>query len=133
MYHGANRLGGNSLLAAIYSGTVAAQTIGKDKSGIVSSPDFSEEILCAQKELDKRMQSKSRFSEVYIRQELAVLMKRNLGITRTEKDLNDGIESVDYFLSISDKLKYDCEISPYQGYSIKQMLLLAKAILMSAK
>lgn len=133
MYHGANRLGGNSLLAAIYSGTVAAQTIGKDKSGIVSSPDFSEEILCAQKELEKRMQSKSRFSAVYIRQELAVLMKRNLGITRTEKDLNDGIESVDYFLSISDKLKYDCEISPYQGYSIKQMLLLAKAILMSAK
>ena len=60
-------------------------------------------------------------------------MNRNLGITRTEKDLNEGIESVDYFLSVSDKLKYDCEVSPYQGYSIKQMLLLAKAILMSAK
>jgi succinate dehydrogenase / fumarate reductase flavoprotein subunit len=39
MYHGANRLGGNSLLAAVYSGQVAAEEIaGRSSSG--RAPDF---------------------------------------------------------------------------------------------
>ncbi|MBO5485434.1 MAG: hypothetical protein J5988_00685, partial [Eubacterium sp.] len=83
-------------------------------------------------ELQKRLQSKSKFSAVYIKQELADLMNKCLGITRREEKLRDGIESIDYYLSISDKLKFDSEISPYQGYSLKNMLLLSKAILLSA-
>ena len=42
------------------------------------------------------------------------------------------IESVDYYLSISEKLVYDSDVSPYIGYSLRPMLLLARAILTSA-
>ena len=67
-----------------------------------------------------------------MRNEIAKLMNDCLGITRTEEKLNEGIESVDYYLSISDRLMFDADVSPYVGYSIKPMLLLARAILTAA-
>ena len=55
-----------------------------------------------------------------------------LGITRTEEKLTEGIQSVDYYISISDKLMFDADVSPYVGYSMRPMLLLARAILACA-
>lgn len=130
-YHGANRLGGNSLLAAIYSGKVAAKAIGElEKSD--SIPDFSPYISEQERALEKRLASESRFSAVYIRNEITKLMNDCLGITRTEEKLLEGIRSVDYYISISDKLVYDSDVSPYIGYSLRPMLLLARVILTSA-
>ena len=76
--------------------------------------------------------SKSRFSAIYIRHEIEKLMNDCLGITRSEGKLVEGIQNVDYYLSISDKLKYDSDVSAYIGYSMQPMLLLARAILTSA-
>lgn len=130
-YHGANRLGGNSLLAAIYSGRVAADAIG-GLTEIQSTPDFSDYIAEQEAVLAGCLASKSRFSAVYIRQEIAHLMNESLGITRTAEKLTDGINSVEYYLSISDKLIYDADVSPYEGYSMRPLLLLARAILTGA-
>ena len=130
-YHGANRLGGNSLLSAIYSGKIAAKAIG-ELSDADDIPDFGAYISEQEENLKKYFESKSRFSAVYIRREIAKLMNDCLGITRTEEKLNEGIQSIDYYLSISDKLTYDSDTSPYVGYSIRPMLLLARAILASA-
>ena len=130
-YHGANRLGGNSLLSAIYSGKVAAKAIA-DSPKAEEAPDFSEYISTQEQRLEQRLASKSRFSAVYIRYELAKLMKDCLGVVRTEQKLVEGIESVDYYLSISEKLVYDADVSAYVGYSLRPLLLLARAILTSA-
>lgn len=130
-YHGANRLGGNSLLSAIYSGKVAAKAI-EDLQKTDTVPDFSPYISEQEKILDERLASKSRFSAVYIRYELAKLMKECLGVVRSERKLMEGLESVDYYLSISEKLVYDADVSAYVGYSLRPMLLLARAILTSA-
>ena len=131
MYHGANRLGGNSLLSAIYSGKVAAKAIeGLPKQE--GHPDFDEYIALQDEILQERLASKSRFSAVYIRREIAKLMNSCLGITRNEEKLMEGISSIDYYLSISDKLVYDFDVSPYIGYSLRPMLILARAILTSA-
>jgi succinate dehydrogenase/fumarate reductase flavoprotein subunit len=46
--------------------------------------------------------------------------------------LIEGIKSIDYFLSISDKLVYDADVSVCIGYSLRPMLILARAILTSA-
>ena len=130
-YHGANRLGGNSLLSAIYSGKVAAKAIG-ELSDTADVPDFAAYISEQEEILKKYFETKSRFSAVYVRREIAKLMNDCLGITRIEEKLNEGIQSIDYYLSVSDKLTYDSDVSPYVGYSIRPMLLLARAILESA-
>ena len=131
MYHGANRLGGNSLLAGIYSGMVAAQAIS-NSANTEDRPDFSEYISAQEKVLEERLHAKSRFSAVYIRHEIAKLMNDCLGITRTQEKLVNGIQSIEYYLSISEKLVYDTDVSVYIGYSLRPMLLLARAILTSA-
>jgi succinate dehydrogenase / fumarate reductase flavoprotein subunit len=130
-YHGANRLGGNSLLAAVYGGMVAAKAIGS-LSKVDTRPDFGAYIAEQTETVSKTLASNSRFSAVYVRREIAKLMNDCLGITRTAEKLHEGIDSVDYYLSISDKLTFDPDVSPYVGYSIKPMLLLARAILTSA-
>ena len=130
-YHGANRLGGNSLLSAVYSGKVAAKSICTGAKA-ANVPDFSAYMLEQENILEAQLTTKSRFSAVYIRYEIAKLMNACLGITRTEEKLNEGIQSIDYYLSISDKLMFDSDTSAYIGYSVRPMLLLARAILTSA-
>ena len=55
-----------------------------------------------------------------------------LGITRTESKLIEGIKNIDYYISISDKLVYDADVSVCIGYSLRPTLILARAILTSA-
>ena len=129
-YHGANRLGGNSLLSAVYGGMVAAKAIGELPS-TDTIPNFDGYISDQTATVYKILNSSSRFSAIYVRNEIAKLMNDCLGITRTEEKLSEGLQSVDYYLSISDKLMFDADVSPYMGYSIKPMLLLARAILTS--
>ena len=131
IYHGANRLGGNSLLAAVYSGITAAKSIAGEKQAN-NTPDFSGYISEQEALLKKRLDSKSKFSAVYVKQDIAKIMNDDLGITRNEKKLKSGIDSIDYYLSIQDKLIFDSEISPYQGYSLTGMLTLARAVLTCA-
>jgi succinate dehydrogenase / fumarate reductase flavoprotein subunit len=97
-----------------------------------SAPDFGAYIAEQTATVSKALDSNSRFSAIYVRNEIAKLMNDCLGITRTAQKLNEGISSVDYYLSISDKLMFDSDVSLYVGYSIKPMLLLARAILTSA-
>ena len=134
MYHGANRLGGNSLLAAVYSGQTAAKAITQlaEHTEDTAHPDFTAYIAAQEEILHTQLSSKSPFSAVYIRYEIAKLMNESLGITRTETKLLEGIQSVEYYLSISEKLSYDADVSPYIVYSLRPMLLLARAILTSA-
>ena len=131
MYHGANRLGGNSLLAAVYSAKTASDAI-KALPAQEEHPDFSAYIGEQEQMLAQRLNSKSRFSAMYIRYEIAKLMNNCLGITRNREKLLEGIGSVDYYLSISDKLAFDADVSPYTGYTLKSMLVLARAILSCA-
>ena len=131
MYHGANRLGGNSLLAAVYSAKTASAAI-KDLAEQEECPDFSTYICEQEQRLDQHIASKSRFSAMYIRYEIAKLMNDCLGITRNREKLVEGISSVDYYLSISDKLAYDPDVSPYTAYTLKSLLVLARAILSCA-
>lgn len=131
MYHGANRLGGNSLLAAIYSGKAAAKAIAAEPK-VEGCPDFSVYIHTQEDVLAERLSSKSTFSAMYIRFEIAKLMNDCLGITRTKEKLTEGIQNISYYLSVSDKLVYDADVSPYIGYTLKPMLILAHAILSCA-
>ena len=131
MYHGANRLGGNSLLAAIRSGNVAANSInGLEEHS--QSIDFNDYINTQKESLKINLASQSKFSAIYIRYEIAKIMDNCLGITRNEEKLRKGIEDIEYYIGVSEQLNFDSDVSFYVSYSLKSLLVLAKAILLSA-
>ena len=132
MYHGANRLGGNSLLAAVYSGNVAADDIAGSecKKG---AADFEDYIAHERKELEILYETKSVFPVMYMRDMLAETMKNNLGIVRLEKNLKEGIEDADEFIKTSTHLHYDASVSAYANYSLIGIMTLARAVLTCAE
>lgn len=132
MYHGANRLGGNSLLAAIYSGNMAADTIRARNDEETSPPDFARELKQERELLARSRETKSQFPVMYIRDMLAETMQKRLGIVRSEEQLSQGLDEIDYYLSISDRLHYDPSVMPYFNYSLTAILTLARATVTSA-
>ena len=132
IYHGANRLGGNSLLAAIYGGFTAAEEIS-GRHGKMVHPDFSTYRDEQSQILEKRGKTESRFPVAYIRDMLAETMQKHLGIVRDESSLDEGITDVDYYLETADRIKYDSSVMPYLNYSLMGILTLARAVLTCAK
>ena len=126
MYHGANRIGGNSLLAAIYSGNVAADEIADRKGGMIH-PDFSAALEYEKKLLERNMDTQSTFPVMYIRDMLAETMQKNLGIVRRKENLEHGLTDIDYYLSIAEHIRYDSSVMPYFNYSLMAILTLARA------
>ena len=131
IYHGANRLGGNSLLAAIYGGKVAAASIEKSKSERADI-DFSTEVCEAAEKLSFLRGSQSPYPVKYIRDMLAETMREHLGIVRNAEKLKKGIDDVSFYLSVADKIHYDRSELAYFGYSLSGILTLAKATLICA-
>ena len=132
IYHGANRLGGNSLLAAIYGGKVAAGSIEQSKADAADT-DWSEDIAQAADKLKALKGSKSRYPVKYLRDMLAETMRGDLGIVRCADKLQKGIDDVSFYLSVADKIHYDSSELAYFGYSLPGILTLAKATLICAK
>ena len=133
IYHGANRLGGNSLLAAAYSGRVAAGSIAKsseDKS--LSDDEFMEELKAAQDILVNDGKRNNPYPVKYVRDMLAQIMNTELGIVRCEDELKKGIDDIEKYLSAADQIKFDNTELPYYTYSLKAILVLAKATLTCA-
>ena len=132
IYHGANRLGGNSLLAAIYGGKMAASSIDSrtfDKADI----DFSAEVKEASDKLRSMRESKSTYPVMYIRDMLTESMQENLGIVRSSEKLDKGLDDISFYLSVAEKIHYDSSELAYFGYSLPGILTLAKATLLCAK
>ena len=129
MYHGANRLGGNSLLAALYGGFVAADEIAGRSASPFRTEDFDAYVHCEREDLQRKLESQSPFPAMYIRDMLADTMRKHLGIVRSEASLRQGIADVDYALRAAQHLRYDSSVSPYTNYSLSAILTLARATL----
>ncbi len=132
MYHGANRLGGNSLLAALYSGAVAADAIA-GREFTPTHPDCGAYVEKERALLRRKLESQSPFPSVYVRDMLSDTMRRNLGIVREETSLLRGIADIDYDLSVAERIRYDSSVMPYFNYSLTGILTLARATLTCAE
>ncbi len=131
IYHGANRLGGNSLLAALYSGRRAAEDIGsREASGEI--PDFTAEYEREWKALQAKLNTESPFPAVYIRDLLADTVRKHLWILREEQGLREGLADIDSLLEAAESIRYDSSVLPYENYSLTGVLTLARAALTCA-
>lgn len=137
-YHGANRLGGNSLLGAIHGGWIAAiesmkltsldNIISKEKQEEISINALNYEI----KQYDKW--STTLFNDTYlsfeIEEKLAKIMNNSMGIYRNQKDLEDALIELDKLDSICSKV--NSRGNYYEYIRIPALLLLARSMIIGA-
>ncbi|MBE6001942.1 MAG: hypothetical protein E7239_11295, partial [Sarcina sp.] len=68
----------------------------------------------------------SPFPVMYMRDMLAETMQKHLGIVRSEDNLAQGLNDIDYDLSIAERIHYDSSVMPYFNYSLTAILTLAR-------
>ena len=120
-YHGANRLGGNSLLGAIYGGRKAAETVialthNEGKSDKTNESATIQEITT---DVEKYKTEFENAKESFIIEVRDILFKA-MGIVRNEKMLSEGLAALD---KISERNLNERETD---------RLRLAKALILSA-
>ena len=130
-YHGANRLGGNSLLGAIHGGFIAAEEINSQTAtSSLNNLNISELIDKEQKEYNqwKQGQSHDNISSYKIEEELADIMNNAMSIYRDEKTLNESYKQLEQLETVE---IYSHE-SYYEYVLIRSLIQLAKAFIISA-
>ena len=108
-YHGANRLGANSLLSAVYSGTVSGPVAMKwAKGGERGSELTNEELAAAAKECQDEYESILKMSGPenahVLHHELGDLMNKYVTIERVNKDLDYCYDEVKKILKRWDNI-----------------------------
>jgi len=94
-YHGANRLGANSLLSCIYAGAVAAKTAvayaeGLEQRSETSGQKIFDDELNRQKELNEKiLRSRGKENPYQLWEEMAKIMTDNVTVVRVNKDLEE--------------------------------------------
>ena len=126
-YHGANRLGGNSLLGAIHGGCIAARNIMNENI------EIGEEIV--ETALENEMNSFGLWVDSSngvpiseIEKRLADIMNNSMGIYRHENDLINALDELDDL----NNHEIDAGGNYYDYVKIKSLLRLAKACVLSA-
>ncbi|WP_298862038.1 L-aspartate oxidase [uncultured Gimesia sp.] len=121
--HGSNRLASNSLLEGLIFGAAA----GKGASAAaLSQPDqFSASLL---PEWDSEKRSDEDLNSDDLRNSLASLMWRDVGITRSAESLRDAKEKVDFW----SRYVVNREFKTLSGWELQNMLLVAQLMIASA-
>ncbi len=135
-YHGANRLGGNSLLGAIYGGMIAAKTAVNTESSIYSTEMVKKldesEISKVKEEMKSISANKNSFALPHIKSELNQIMNNSLGIVREQENMEKGLTALEELLHEKIEGNYDKTSSKYDNYMMEKILILGKTILTCA-
>ena len=118
-YHGANRLGGNSLLGAIHGGWISAKNAisEKTKGNIINNTADEFKSYNSHKPGDKSL--------LKTLNELSAIMNNSMGIYRNEENLKEALKKLD-------NLEYDVNAKYYDYLKIKLLIILAKTCILSA-
>ncbi|WP_417394940.1 L-aspartate oxidase [Gimesia chilikensis] len=121
--HGSNRLASNSLLEGLIFGSAA----GKGASAAaLSMPDQYSASLLPEWETEKR--SDEDLNSKDLRNSLASLMWRDVGITRSADSLQNAQDKVDFW----SRYVVDREFKALPGWELQNMLLVSQLMITSA-
>jgi succinate dehydrogenase/fumarate reductase flavoprotein subunit len=135
--HGANRLGGNSLLEIILFGRVTGEDIVNNSDEIKIEEKVYDKFEFVQKDIDNLFKKESKGNFYEIKESLGKLLYENVGLFRNESDLNFAYDKLEKWMEdfsqmgIDDKSKvFNTNLKEY--FELKNMLNLSRAIIKSA-
>lgn len=102
--HGANRLGGNSLLDILVFGRIAGRTAAEEARNFNPATITQSEVDEKEQEIRAYMQPKGHYERYgTLREELGQTLALNVGIFRIEEKIKKGIEEID---SLKERFKH---------------------------
>jgi len=143
-YHGANRLGANSLLSASYSGRVVGESVAAYAKGLERTVDECRESIftdekARQDSINKELLSGSGGENPYVlHKELGETMREKVGIVRTNQRLDEALQKIKELKARSEKMT----LSDTKGWSnttlqyarqVHDMIILGEVIAKSAR
>ncbi len=127
-YHGANRLGGNSTLGAIYGGRIAAETAYAEAC---PAAEFEAAAAAEIEAVQKQILTHAAGEPCpVIRKELQAVMNESLGIIRCGDEMDAGL------MRIQELKARKIQASPAhlsEALALDNMILLAQAVMQSAR
>ncbi|KAB2952529.1 succinate dehydrogenase flavoprotein subunit [Heliorestis acidaminivorans] len=142
-YHGANRLGANSLLSAIYGGMVSGPSVLKYASGLKKSAQdipqsvFDAEVKVQQAKMDKIFKMQGNENPYVLHKELGELMTEYVTIIRINKNLQKADEKIQelmeryHKIGLPDSARHDNQSAIFTRH-LWNMLELGRAITIGA-
>jgi succinate dehydrogenase / fumarate reductase flavoprotein subunit len=141
-YHGANRLGANSLLSASFSGRVAGEAVGSWLKGFKGEPlpqAAMDDELSRQRALNAALTDGTGTENPYtLHRELGDLMRAKVGIVRDNPTLDEALDGLDELqdraghIGLSEKSGWANASLPY-ARQVQDMIVLARVIAKSAR
>lgn len=143
-YHGANRLGANSLLSASFSGRVAGEAAGAYVIGLGKSTDelssalFDKEVHRQQDINDGLMKQDGTENVFTLHRELGDMMTAKVGVERNNAGLDEALEELKALkersqnLNINDKRTWSNTTLAY-ARQVQDMVVLAEVIAKGAR
>lgn len=137
-YHGANRLGGNSLLGAVHGGWISAEESLKyiedhPIEGIKQENIVNKKLNDENKKYNEWLENlKHDYTHVYfeIEEKIANIMNQSMGIYRNKLDLKKGLDTL---CEIEDELNnLDYRNNYYDYIRLKHLVILGKSCIICA-
>lgn len=135
--HGANRLGGNSLLEGAYFGKLAGINAARAaKKGVFHPIDYAQ-VAKESRYVDMILEGENRFNVNTMRRNLGNILYKNVGVFRNHDSLADALEYIHYLMKMSSGL---CCINKERNDNVelisiiefRNSLTVAEAMVMSA-
>jgi succinate dehydrogenase / fumarate reductase flavoprotein subunit len=143
-YHGANRLGANSLLSASYSGRVVGESVAAYVKGLGGSVDTVPEELFSkekkrQESINKEIMSNAGGENPYmLHKEMGDMLRDKVSIIRTNKGLDEALEKLKELKERASKASLDdkhgwSNASLTYTRQVHDMIVLAEVITKGAR
>lgn len=134
-YHGANRLGGNSTLGAVFGGLMAAEASYEEHRDNQSEERKRLCDIAWKCEIEKyeewlNIKKDKNNSSIAIKEQLSKIMNQHMGIYRNANSLKTALRKLE---ELSDDARDYLGVDNYYDYiSVPAMLLISKAMIISA-
>ncbi len=94
--HGANRLGGNSLLETVVFGKIVGQRVSKDLKLLskVDTPIADQRRAAGERKINQLLSQVGSRSLIEIRRELGEIMNTHFGVFRIQNEMTEGLEKL---------------------------------------